>query len=154
VNATLFGELGTFAVLVFFVNRFLWGPVTAMLDERRKRIADGLAAAERGHHKHELAERRATELIHAAREQAKELIGLAEKRGAEIVEESKVDARLEGERIRAAQRAEIERQANQAREQLRHEVARLAIAGAEQILMREVDASAHHAVLDKLAAQL
>jgi len=154
VNATLFGELGTFAVLVFFVNRFLWGPVTAMLEERRKRIADGLAAAERGHHEHQLAERRATELIHEAREQAKEIIDQAQKRAAEVVEESKADARVEGERILAATRAEVEQQTNQAREQLRHEVAGLAISGAEQILMREVDAEAHRAVLDKLAAQL
>lgn len=154
MNATLFGELGTFAVLVYFVNRFLWGPVTGMLEERRKRIADGLAAAERGHHEHELAERRATEIIHEAREQAKEIIGLAERRASEVVEESKADARVEGERILAAQHAEIEQLANQAREQLRHEVARLAVAGAGQILMREVDADAHREVLDKLAAQL
>lgn len=154
MNLTLFGQLGTFAVFVFFIYRFLWGPMTNMMEERRKRIADGLAAAERGQHERELAEKHAKEVLHEAKEQAKEIIAQAQKRADEIVEESKDDARAEGERLIAAARSEIEQQMNQAREKLRAEVVELSLAGAEQVLMREVDAKAHNEALTKLAAQL
>jgi len=154
MNATLVGQLMTFAVLVWFINRFLWDPITGMLENRTKRIADGLAAAEKGRHELELAEKRAVEYIKKAKEQANEIISQAQKRASEIVEEAKEDARGEGERLLVAARAEIGREMQQAREQLKGEVAGLAVAGAEQILLREVDQAAHKDILDKLSAQL
>ena len=154
MNATLVGQLMTFAVLVWFINRFLWGPITGMLDNRRTRIADGLAAAEKGRHELELAEKRAVEYIKKAKEQANEIISQAQKRASEIVEEAKEDARGEGERLLVAARAEIGQELQQAREQLKGEVAGLALTGAEQILLREVDQAAHKDILEKLSAQL
>ncbi|MCZ6718497.1 MAG: F0F1 ATP synthase subunit B [Gammaproteobacteria bacterium] len=154
MNATLVGQLMTFAVLVWFINRFLWDPITGMLENRTKRIADGLAAAEKGRHELELAEKRAVEYIKKAKEQANEIISQAQKRASEIVEEAKEDARGEGERLLVAARAEIGQEMQQAREQLKGEVAGLAVTGAEQILLREVDQAAHKDILDKLSAQL
>lgn len=154
VTATLFGQILTFTVLVWFVMRYLWEPIIRMLEDRKKRIADGLAASDRGHHEKELAEKRAKELLQHAKEQAGEIIAQAQRRAAEIVEESKDDARAEGQRLVTAAQAEIEQLLNQAKEQLRHQVGVIALAGAEQILMREVDANEHNKMLDKLAAQL
>ena len=153
VTATLFGQMLTFAVLVWFVMRFLWEPVTKMLEDRKKRIADGLAAAESGLQKKELAERHAKETLLEAKEQAKDIIAQAQKRADEIIEESKGTAREEGDRLIVAAKAEIDQQMVQAREQLRSQVVSLAVAGAGQVLMREVDAKAHEEVLEKLSAQ-
>ncbi len=154
MNLTLLGQMGTFAVLVFFVWRFLWGPLTRVLEERTKRIADGLAAAERGKHEQELAERRAADVIKEARSEAQEIIARGEKRATEIIEESKSEARAEGERILTAAKAEIEQEINRAREGLRGQVAALAVAGAERILAREIDQSAHAGMLDDLVTRL
>lgn len=154
VTATLFGQIVTFTVLVWFVMRFLWEPIIRMLEDRKKRIADGLAAAERGHHAHELAEKRAKELLQGAKVQAAEIIAQAQRRADEIVEESKDTARAEGERLMTAARAEIDQLLNQAKEQLRRQVVSIALAGAEQVLMREVDSNEHNKVLEKLASQL
>lgn len=154
MNATMIGQLGTLIVLVWFLNRFLWGPITSALEERRKRIADGLAAAERGHHEKALAEKQAKETLHEGKEQAAEIVAQAQRRADDIIEKAKADARVEGNRLIEAAKAEIDQQTNQAKEQLRAEVVRLALAGAEQVLMREVDAPANDEVLKKLAAQL
>ncbi|HKJ77599.1 MAG TPA: F0F1 ATP synthase subunit B [Gammaproteobacteria bacterium] len=154
VTATLFGQMLTFAVLVWFVNRFLWGPMTRMMEDRKKRIADGLAAAERGKHEQELAEKRAAEVIHEAKEQASEIIAQAQKRSNEIVEEAKDSARAESERIVAAANAEIEQEVHRAREQLRGQVATLAVTGASRIMEREIDAANHQQMLDELAAEI
>ncbi len=154
VTATIFGQIFTFAVLVWFVMRYLWEPIIRMLEDRKKRIADGLAAADRGHHEKELAEKRAKELLQKAKEQAGEIIAQAQRRAAEIVEESKDDARAEGQRLITAAQAEIEQLLNQTKEQLRHQVVGLALAGAEQILAREVDSNEHNKMLEKLARQL
>ncbi len=154
VTATLFGQMLTFAVLVWFVKGVLWEPMLRMLEERKKRIADGLAAAERGLHEKELAEKHAHDLIHEAKGKAADIIGQAQKRAGEIVEEAKVDARSEGERLLSAARAEITQEVNRTKEGLRKEVVALAMAGAEQVLMREVDSAAHNELLEKLAGQL
>jgi len=153
-TATLIAQIITFGVLVWFVQRFLWGPLTNMMEERKKRIADGLAQAERGKHEKELAEQRAKEFLKEAKIQAAEVVALAQKRASEIAEQAKVDARTEGERLLAAAQAEIERERNQAREQLREQVARLALAGAEKILQREINADAHKDLVHSLAEQL
>ncbi len=139
MTATLIGQILTFAALVWFINRFLWGPLTRMMADRSKRIADGLAAAERGQHEQELAEKRAMEVLHGAKGQAAEIISQAQRRAGEIIEEAKNDARGEGERLLQAARAEIDQEVNRAREQLRSQVASLAVAGAERVLAREID---------------
>ncbi len=154
MNLTLLGQMGTFAVLVYFVWRFLWDPLTRLMSERSKRIADGLAAAERGRREQELAEQRAADVLKEARGQAQEIIARGEKRATEIVEEAKSEARVEGERILNAARADIEQEVNRAKEELRSQVASLAVAGAERILGREVDASSHETMLDELVARL
>ena len=154
MNLTLFGQLASFALFSYLVYRFLWDPFMNMLEERRKRIAEGLAAAERGQRERELAEKHAREVLREAKEQANEIIANAQRRGDEIVDGAKDEARLEGERILSSARAEIEQQRNIAREGLRREVVALAIEGAERVLTRKVDAKANSEVLEKLAAQL
>jgi len=154
INLTLFGQTITFAIFVWFCMKFIWPPIMTALDERKKRIADGLAAAERGKHEHELGQKRAKELIVEAKDQITEMVHQAQKRSDEIVEEAKDTARSEGERLIQAARAEIDQELNRARDQLRRELAGIAIAGAEQILMREVDSKAHNEMLDKIAAEL
>jgi F-type H+-transporting ATPase subunit b len=154
ITATLFGQVVTFALLVWFIQRFLWDPMTRMMEDRKKRIADGLAAAERGKHEQELAEKRATEVIHEAKTQAAEIIAQAQKRSNEIVEEAKNSARSEGERLLAAANAEIEQEVNRAREQLRGQVVSLSVAGASKVLQREIDEKAHDQMLQDLVAQL
>ena len=154
INLTLIGQTITFAVFVWFCLKFIWPHIMKALEDRKTRIAEGLAAAERGLHEQELAQQKAVEVIREAKDQAKEILAQAHKRGDEIIDEAKNDGRAEGERMLRAAEAEIEQQANQTREQLRHEVVKLAIQGAEQVLGREVDESAHTEQLSRLAAQL
>ena len=154
INLTLIGQSITFALFVWFCMKFIWPPIMAALEARRKEIADGLAAAERGQHKQELAEKRATEHIKEAKGQASDIIAQAQKRASEIVEEAKGDARTEAGRIVTGANAEIEQEINRAREHLRQEVVALAIAGAEKVLKREVDKKAHASTLNELATQL
>ena len=154
VTATLIGQMLTFAVLIWFIKGVLWQPMLRMLEERKKRIADGLAAAERGLKEQELGEKRAVQVIHEAREKANEVIALAQKRAAGIIEEAKEVGRAEGDRMITSAQAEIDQEANRTREQLRQEVIALALKGAEQILGREVDVAQHRAMLEALAAQM
>jgi len=154
INLTLIGQTITFGIFVWFCLKFIWPFIMKALEERKTRIADGLAAAERGQHEKELAEQRAVEIIREAKEQAKEIVAQAHRRGDEIVEEAKTDARNEGERMIRAAEAEIDQQTIQAREQLRKEVVKLALQGAGQVLGREVDEKAHTESLQRLAQQL
>lgn len=154
ITATLIGQIVAFVLLIWFVNKFLWGPLSAMMADRQKRIADGLAAAEQGKHQQELAEKGAKDTLHKAKAQASELLSQAERRANEMVEEAKSTARIEGERIKSAAQAEIDQEVNRAREQLRTQVAAIAIAGAEKILGREIDAKAHNDLLNQLVAQI
>ncbi len=154
INLTLIGQSITFALFVWFCMRFIWPPVMGALEARRKEIADGLAAAERGQHEQELAEKRAAKYIKEAKGQASDIITQAQKRAGEIVEEAKGDAKTEAERIVTGANAEIEQEINRAREHLRQEVVVLAIAGAEKVLKREVDKAAHASTLNDLATQL
>lgn len=153
-NATLIGQSITFIVFVWFCMKFIWPPVMHALEERKKKIADGLAAAEHGKHEQELAEERAKEILREAKDQAGEIISRADKRAAEIVEEAKEDAREEGARLLTAARAEIDQEVNRAREVLRGKVVSIALAGAGKVLEREVDESAHGELLNKLAAEI
>jgi F-type H+-transporting ATPase subunit b len=154
INLTLFGQSITFAIFVWFCYAYVWPPLVAALTERQKKIADGLAAAERGQHEQELAEKKATEYLKDAKGQASDIINQAQKRANEIVDDAKGDARTEADRIKAGADAEIEQEINRAREHLRQEVVTLAISGAEKVLKREVDKDAHASSLNELAEQL
>lgn len=154
VNATIIGQLITFWILIWFVMKFVWGPITSMMEARTKRIADGLAAGERGKHELELAAKRGAEVLSEAKHRAAEIIAQAEKRASEIVEEAKGDAKTEGERLLAGAKAEIEQEVYRAKEGLRQQVADLAVAGAEKILRREIDAKAHAELLSSIKNEL
>ena len=154
INLTLFGQLLSFLVFVWFTMKFVWPPISKALEERKAKIADGLAAGERGKHEQELAEQRAKEKLVAAKQQAAEILAKAERRAGEIVEEAKDDARAEGDRILKSAQAELEQETNKAREQLRSKVAELAVAGAEKILRKEINADAHKDIVDAVANQI
>ena len=154
INATLFGQMITFLVFIFFTMKFVWPPIKQAMDEREKRIADGLASAERSQHELELAKERAAEHIREAKAQAGDIIEKANRQGAAIVDEARTEARAVGEREQAAAQARIEQEIGQAKAQLRQEVSDLAILGASRILEREVDAKAHQQMLDELAEQV
>jgi F-type H+-transporting ATPase subunit b len=154
INATLFGQMLTFIILVWFTMKFVWPPIMRALDERAKKIADGLAAAERGRQDLATAEQRAAQIERDARARAQELIAAAEKRAAGIVDEAKVQAKAEGDRIVAGARAEIDQEAQRTKDELRRQVAALAVAGAEKILRREVDAKTHADLLMGLEREL
>lgn len=154
INLTLLGQMITFALLVWVTMKYIWPPITNALQQRQKKIADGLAAAERGKHEQELAEKRAKEVLNEARQEASNIVSQAQKRSAQIVDEAKEEAREEAERVKSAAESELEQEMNQAREQLRARVAELAVAGAERILQREVKKEDHKKILDDLAKQL
>ncbi len=154
INLTLFGQMLSFAVFVWFTMKFVWPPIVTALEERKTRIADGLAAAERGHHEQALAQKRAIASMHDAKAQAGEILGMAQKRAAEIVDEAKGDARAEGARLLTAAQAEIEQEKNRVKEELREQVAELALAAAEKILQKEIDAVKHKTLLDTVAKQI
>lgn len=154
INLTLIGQSITFIFFVMFVMKYVWPPLATALEERKKLIADGLAAAEKGKHDGELAKQRVLDTLKDAKAQAQDIINLAEKRASEIVEESKDNARAEGERIIAAANAELEQEVNRAREQLRGQVVSLAVSGASKVLKREIDEKANEDLLKDLVAQL
>jgi F-type H+-transporting ATPase subunit b len=154
INATLIGQAISFIFFVWFCMKFVWPPIMAALEERRKKIADGLAAAERGKHEQELAEQRAKEVISEAKQEASNIIAQAQKRAGEIVEEAKDTARTEGERIVASANAEIEQEVNRAKEHLRGQVVSIAVAGAGKVLNREIDDKAHDDLLKDLVSQI
>ncbi len=153
-NATLIGQSITFFLFVLFCMKYIWPPLMAVLEERNARISDGLAAAEQGQKDLENAQSKVSESLNGAKQQAQEIINQAQKRANEIVDESKDIAREEADKIKIAASSDIDQQINSAREQLRKEVSGIALAGAEQILKREIDAKTHAAVLDDLVAQI
>jgi len=150
INATLLIQMIAFMLLIWLVNKVLWAPLSKLMEDRQKKIADGLSAAEKGKHELELAEQKAKDLLKDAKLQAQNILGQAEKRGSEIVEDAKVKATEEADRIKASAQAEIEQEVSRAREGLRKEVASIAISGAEKILGKEVDAAAHNDMLETL----
>ncbi len=153
-NATLIGQMITFGLLVIFTMKYVWPPIIKAMQDRQKRIAEGLASAERGVQEQELAQVKAAGILKDAKQQANEIIANAQKRANEVVDQSKNDAREEGERQLAAAQAQIEQEMTRVREQLRGQVAELAVAGAGKILKKEIDAKAHGKLLDDLVAQL
>ena len=154
INLTLFFQVIFFAIFVWFCKKYVWTFLIDALDERKTRIADGLAAAEKGQMAEQEGRAEAEKVIAEAKSQASDIISKAEKHGSELVEEAKNNAKQEGERIMTAAQAEIETEINKAKESLRSQVSELAVAGAQQILRKEVDAKAHADLLDELAAKL
>lgn len=154
INATLLVQALSFAALIWFTVKFVWPSLTDAIDDRNKRIADGLAAAEKGRQALELSSRQADEALKEARARAAEILAQADKRAAEMVDLAKTAARDEGAREKSAAKAEIEQEYARAREQLREHVAALAVAGAEKILRREVDAKAHSDLLNAIKQQV
>lgn len=154
INATLLGQSVAFIFFVWFTMRFIWPPIMKALEDRKARIAEGLAAAERGKQSQELAQERAKEVLVEAKQQAADILRHAQKRATEIVEEAKENARTEGDRILVAANAQIEMESNRAREQLREQLGSLVIAGVEKILEKEIDAKAHQDIVNKLATEI
>ena len=154
LNATLFAQIAVFIILALFTMKFVWPPIVKALDERAAKIADGLAAAERGQHSLDLAAKRSAETVREGRVKMAEIVAQAEKEAQRIIEEAKHQARLEAEKTVLAAKAEIELETTRAREALRERVADLAVAGAEKILLREVDAKAHAVMLAELKKDL
>ena len=154
LNATLFAQLIVFFILVWFTMKFVWPPIAKALDERADKIAEGLAAAERGKSDFEQAEKKVAELMGQGRDQVAEMVTNAEKRAAQIVEEAKGQASTEAARITAQAKADVDQEANRAREALREQVAALAVKGAESILRREVDVQQHAQILSTLKQEL
>jgi len=154
LNFTLVAQAIVFAAFIWFTAKLIWPHMLRAIETRQKTIADGLAAAEQGKRSLEESTRQADASIAQARNRAAEVISQAEKRAAQMIEEAKNAAREEGSREKAAAKAEIAQEVTRAREQLRDRVATLAVAGAEKILRREVDAKAHADLLDGIKKQL
>ena len=154
INVTLITQMIAFGFFVWFCMKYVWPPIMQALDERNAKIAEGLAAAERGQQEQELGQQRALEVMRDAKREAADVVSQAQKRYSEVLDEAKQDAQDEGRRIKSAAHAEIEQATNQAREELREKMATLAVAAAEKILEKEVDADAHKSILDSFAKQL
>ena len=154
ITVTIFAQALTFALFIWFTVKFVWPHVLRVIETRQKTIADGLAAAEQGHRSLETSTRQAEEALAQARGRAAEILSQAEKRAAQLVDEARNAAKEEGNREKLAAKSEIAQELTRAREQLRDHVAALAVAGAEKILRREVDAKAHAELLDSIKKQL
>ena len=154
INATLIVQMIVFAILVWFTMRFVWPPITAALDERAKKIADGLSAADKAKAELNNANQRVEQQLAAARDDAAKRLADAERLAQQLVEEAKTRASDEGAKIVAAAKAEATQESVKAREALREQVAALAVKGAEQILRKEVNAAVHADLLGRLKAEL
>ena len=154
INLTLIGQMIAFICFVVFCMKYVWPPILAAMAEREKKIADGLAAADRASHDLELAKEKAVERLKEAKEEASSIIDSANKRAGQLVEEAKDAAVVEADRVKASAQAEIEQETNRAREQLRGQVAALSLAGAEKVLGSAIDQEAHNELVEKLASEL
>ncbi|MBF8223605.1 MULTISPECIES: F0F1 ATP synthase subunit B [Halomonadaceae] len=154
INMTLIGQTIAFAIFVWFCIKYVWPPISSALHERQKKIADGLDAASRASRDLELAQEQAAETLRETKQQASEILEQANKRSAQMIEEAREQARAEGERLVASARAEIDQEINRAKDELRSQVATLAMVGAERVLEASIDEKAHREMLDKLAAEL
>ena len=154
LNATIIGQTIAMVVFVWFCMRFVWPLIMNMIEERQTQIADGLAAAEEGSRSLENAEVKIAGMIEETRTQARDILDEANTRAGGIVDEARLEAGRERERIVTAAHAEVEQEVNRAREELRGQVASIAVAGAERIIAKEIDAATHKALLDKLAVEI
>lgn len=154
LNMTFFGQMITFAILIWFTMKFIWPPLNKAIEERQHKIAEGLAAAEQSQKNLAQAQQSVDAELRAARTKANEIIEQAHQRANQIIDQAKNDALAEATRQKALAEAEIAASANRAREDLRKQVSMLAVSGAEKLLKREIDANAHKALLDELAAEI
>ena len=154
INLTLLLEMVVFALFVWFTMKFVWNPIIGVLDERKAKIADGLAASEKGLKDQELAADNAKKVIKKAKQDAAEIIAQAKARDSKMIEEAKTKATEEADRVVAGAQAEIDQEVNRAKDSLRTQVSELAVAGASKILGKEVDAGAHKAALKELIEQI
>ena len=154
IGLTLFAQALAFAGLIWIIATKIWPPLLKAIEERQKKIAEGLAAADNSQKALAEAQQNADASLREARGKANEIIDQAHQRANQIVEAARVEAQTESIRQKAMFDAEIEASANRAREDLRRQVSALAVTGAEKLLKREIDASAHKALLDELAAEI
>ena len=154
INATIIGQTIAMIVFVWFCMKFVWPPIMAAIEERQTQIADGLAAAEKGQRELSGAKDEAAKAVAEARTQASGIIDQANARAAAIVEEARGEAEAEKVRIVESGHADVELERNRVRDELRTQVAAIAVAGAEKILAREIDPAAHQELLDRLAGEL
>ncbi len=154
INLTLVIQMLVFGAFVWFTMTFVWPPISKALEERQEKIADGLAAAERGRRELELAQHRISDDLKQAKLQSSDIIEKANHRAAQIIEEAKGDARLEADRLALLAKADIEQDVHRAKDALRQHVAALATAGAEKILRREIDEQTNRALLDTLIEEI
>ncbi|HUH54914.1 MAG TPA: F0F1 ATP synthase subunit B [Rhodanobacter sp.] len=153
-NATLIGEMLSFAILIWFCVHFIWPHITKAIEDRQIKIAEGLGAAERAHAELKSADVKVQAEIKVARQQASEIIDKAQQQANQIIDKARGDAVAEINRLKATAQDDIASMAQRARDQLREQVGALAVQGASKIVQREVDASTHKALLDQLAAEI
>ena len=153
-NLTLIGQVVAMIAFVWFTMNYVWPHLDSAITERQEKIAEGLAAADKGEHDLELAKKNAAETMREAKEKASELLDQAKKRHSEIVDSAKDDARTEADKIKAGAEAEIAQEVSRAREELRKQVSVLAIAGAEKILERSIDQAVANDIVEKLVGEL
>lgn len=154
INATLFGQAVVFIVLIWFTVKFIWPPLLKAIEDRQKKIADGLAAAERGQKELQQSHGDAAAIVNEAREKALKIVDQASRRSNEIIDEARVTAIAEGQRLVGDARQEVQLEQSRARDALRKDVARLAVAGASRLLEREIDPKAHADLIEKLANEI
>ena len=154
INATLLGQAIVFGILIWFSVKFIWPPLVKAIEDRQKKIAEGLAAAERGQTELQSAHGEAQAIVNTAREQAKKIVDQAHKREVTIVEEARNTAVEEGKRIVESSRQDAQQEKARARDELRKDVATLAVAGASRLLQREIDARAHADLIEQLAREI
>ena len=154
INATLIGQAIWFGLFIWITMKFVWPPLQKAMADRQAQIAEGLSAAERGKHEQEIAAKRSAEALREAKGKAAELVAQAEKRAQQIVEEAKGNAKVEADKVVAGAKSEIEQEVERAKQELRERVAELAVAGAEKILRKEINASVHADMLGTLKQDL
>lgn len=154
INLTLFGQMISFLFFIWFCKKFVWTAIISAMEERQKKIADGLDAADKASRDLELAQEKVSAQLKEAKKEATGIIEQANKRASQIVDEAKEQAKTEADRMKAGAKAEIDMEVNRAKEELRGKVAGLALAGAEKILKANIDEKMNSALVDDLAAQL
>lgn len=154
MNATILGQTIAFILFVWFCMKFVWPPIMAAIESRQKEIAEGLSSAERAKKDLALAQNNATEQLKEAKLQSAQIVEQANKRKAQIIEDATREAQAEREKILAQAQAEIEAERNRVKEELRKQVAALALVGAEKILERQIDAAANSDIVEKVVAEL
>lgn len=154
INVSLIGEIVVFAIFIWLTMKFIWPPVIKAMEARANKIAEGLAAGERGKQDLANAQAKSSEILHAARDKGAEVVEVANQQAARILEDARKESQAERQRQVEAARAEIQQELNRAKDALRAEVANIAVAAAGKIVEREIDPKAHKALLDELAQQI